>query len=61
MAKNKNGGAKKRYQKVVGFRPSPLLVPLLQRLERLPHVRKTWAFNRAMAAGLPAVLDEIGA
>ena len=47
--------------KVFGFRPCGKLLPLIARLEKLPHVRKSWAFNRALERGLPTVLEEIGA
>jgi hypothetical protein len=51
----------KSYGKIVGFRPSKQLAPMILRLEGLPHVHKSWVYNRAMLAGLPSVLREIGA
>lgn len=53
--------AKRSPVKVIGFRPYPELLPLLKRLEAIPHVRRTWVYNQALLVGLPAVLKKVNA
>jgi hypothetical protein len=50
---------KREHAKPVSFRPDPDVARLVARLDACRSINRSDAFNRALAIGLPRVMEEI--
>jgi len=50
---------KREHGKPVSFRPDPDVARLVARLDACRSINRSDAFNRALAIGLPRVMEEI--